>query len=341
MLFVSPTALQPTVLFCSLVLALQTLFGAAQAAGDKPPALWLTTMEPIWRDIRSWPPSDYAKLGEDSAAWSQVLARLAVFQFSEKYAVHGDLNEIKALIARLHANRVAIALQGIPLVATKQCGLGVESFGTKEETLIAARRLQSAGADIKYIVFDEPLYYGHFFRGGKTTIGCRLSLPELLDQIFEREQALRTAAPGVKIGDVEPFGLADVATDEWTSTYRAWLAAYRQRNGRDWDFVQADVVWNRANWSEQLLPSLKAIQDFGIEWGVMYTAAARSSSDADWSSQIASAYHRFEGDLGVRPPQTVIASWTDYPRANLPETNAETLTGAAMNYLRYRDGRLK
>jgi hypothetical protein len=320
-----------------LFVALRSLFGTAEAADAKQPMLWLTTMEPVWRDILSWPPSDYARLGQDGAAWSNVLRRLAVFQFTERYAVHGDLEEIKALIALLHANHVDIALQGIPLVATTRCGLGVESFGTKEETLVGAKRLQSAGANLKYIVFDEPLYYGHFFHGGRTTVGCQLPLSDLLAQIAEREQALRASIPGVAIGDVEPFGLADVATNDWTAAYQEWLTAYRERNGHNWDFVQADVVWNRSNWREQFLPAVKAIQDSGTPWGVMYTAAARASSNSDWASQVNRDYHWLEGEMGIHPPQIVIAAWTDYPRANLPETDSNTLTGVALDYLKYHD----
>lgn len=331
----------PVLILSCLLVGLRLSLGMAQAAEAKQPMLWLMTMEPIWRDILHWPPSDYVKLGQDGAAWSHVLHRLAVFQFTEKYAVHGDLDEIKALIAQLHANHVDIALQGIPLVATTRCGLGVESFGTKEETLVAAKRLQTAGADLKYIVFDEPLYFGHFFRGGRNTVGCQLSLSDVLGQIGEREQALRAAIPGIRIGDVEPFGLADVGTSDWTSAYQTWLTAYRQANGHSWDLVQADIVWNRPNWREQFLPALKAIKDSGAPWGVMYTAAAHATSNSDWASQVSRDYHSLEGEMGVRPPQAVIASWTDYPRADLPETDSNTLTGAAFNYLKYRDATAK
>ena len=66
----------------------------------------------------------------------------------------------------------------------------------------------------------------------------------------------------------------------------------------------------------------------------MYTASAPASSNLDWAGQISADYRLLEGELGVRPPQAVIASWTDYPRAILPETEAATLTGAALEYLR-------
>ena len=322
---------------CVLAFVVQSSFGPAHAATVVRPGLWLTTLEPIWRDIRAWPKSDYGELGKPTAPWSNVLRRLSVFQFSEKYAVHGDADELGALISLLRRNQVDIAVQGIPLIATKQCGLGVESFGTKDETLIAVKRLQSLGARVKYIVFDEPLYYGHFSRGARTTVGCRLPLSEVVEQVAEREGPLRAAAPGVQIGDVEPFGLKDVAADDWTAAYRNWLSLYRERTGHNWDFVQADIVWSRPNWREQFLPALKAIRSAGLIWGAMYTADARASSNADWASQISTAYRQLEGELKIHPPQAVIASWADYPRANLPETEAASLTGAALGYLRYRD----
>jgi hypothetical protein len=324
-----------------LAFALALSVAPAHAAAVERPGLWLTTLEPIWRDIRTWPTSDYRELGKNAAAWSHVLRRLSVFQFSEKYAVHGDAEELGALIALLKDNRVEVAVQGIPLIATRQCGLGVESFGTKDETLVAVKRLQSLGAAVRYIVLDEPLYYGHFFKGGRTTVACRLSLSAVLDQVIDRERSLRAAAPGVRIGDVEPFGLTDVSARDWVAAYQQWLTLYREKAGHAWDFAQADIVWTRANWREQFFPALKAIQSAGVIWAPMYTADARATSNADWASQISKAYHQFEGDLGVHPPQAVIASWTDYPRANLPETEAASLTGAALNYLRYRDGASK
>ena len=313
----------------------------SQAASLDRPGLWLTTLEPVWRDIRGWPASDYRDLGSHSAAWSDVLRRLSVFQFSEKYAVHGDAEELGALIALLAKNQIEIAVQGIPLIATRACGLGVESFGTKDETLIAVRRLQSLGANVKYIVFDEPLYYGHFFGGGRTTVGCRLPVRTVVDQVVERERMLRQAAPGVRIGDVEPFGLKDVATKEWVAAYQEWLGDYRDHAGHNWDFVQADIVWARANWREQFLPALKSIESAGLDWGAMYTADARATTNAAWAAQISAAYRAFESDLGIHPPQAVIASWTDYPRAILPETQPASLTGAALGYLHFRDAASK
>ena len=333
----TPSSRHPRAAIGLLAFALILCAAPAHTAAVDRPGLWLTTLEPIWREIRAWPKSDYRELGQDAAAWSSVLRRLSVFQFSEKYAVHGDAEELGALIALLGENHVEIAVQGIPLIATKHCGLGVESFGTKDETLIAVKRLQSLGATVKYIVFDEPLFYGHFFGGGRTTVGCRLPVSTVVDQVVDRETSLRAAAPGVRIGDVEPFGLTDVSAGDWIAGYQEWLALYREKAGHDWDFVQADIVWTRANWREQFFPVLKAIQSAKLIWGAMYTADARASSNADWASQISKAYHQFEGDLGVHPPQPIIASWTDYPRANLPETDAASLTGAALGYLRYRD----
>jgi len=326
---------------CLLAFAFALSALPAQAAAVERPGLWLTTLEPIWRDIRAWPKNDYPELGKSAAAWSAVLRRLSVFQFSEKYAVHGDAEELRALIMLLNDNHVEVAVQGIPLIATKQCGLGVESYGTRDETLVAVKRLQSLDATVKYIVFDEPLFYGHFFGGGRTTVGCRLSVTAVVDQIIDRETSLRAAAPGVRIGDVEPFGLTDVSAGDWIAAYQDWLTLYREKAGHDWDFVQADIVWTRANWREQFFPALKAIQSAKLIWAPMYTADARASFNADWASQISRAYRQFEGDLGVHPPQAVIASWTDFPRANLPETEAATLTGAALGYLRYRDAASK
>jgi hypothetical protein len=297
-------------------------------------------MEPVWRTIYGWPSSDYPDLARHPERWAEVLKALKVFQFTSKFALQGDAAQIRPLLQVLKAHRVKIALAGAPLVATTACGLGVESFGTPDETLLAAKRLASLGAAPDIVAFDEPLYYGHFFRAGATTKGCRLGVAQVVDEIAARERMLLQAFPGLEIGDVEPYGLDDVTPSDWTKAYGEFLARHREKTGHDWGFVQVDVTWARPDWRPQLLPDLRVWKARSIPWGVMYTAPAGVPDDAAWSRAVGEAATAFQQRLGLRPDQVVIASWTDHPRRLLPEQDPTTMTGAALTFLQ-RFGGLK
>jgi len=300
------------------------------------PDLWMGVMEPIWRGIKGWPPSDFSSISNSGTDWQSVLSSLRVFQFSEKYAARGDLQELTSTIKILQSHSVNIGILGVALTATTKCGLGVEGFGTEDETARAGARLRQAGANVSYITFDEPLYFGHFFKGGKHTTGCQLSIPGMLAQIAQREKLLRGVFPGVKIGDVEPFGLNDVTPEQWAATYAAWLGAYRGSARHDWDYIQADIVWTRPSWKPSFLGALKSISDRHIPLGVYYTGSAADVTDAMWAASVEHDFRQLEGDMHIIPQQAIIASWTDHPRRLFPETDSTTMTGVALQYYRWQ-----
>ena len=302
---------------------------AAPARAERP-QLWMNVMEPVWRDIKGWPPSDFARLAAEDQ-WPGVLAGLGVFQFTEKYAAHGDPAELGALLALLKRHHVRIAIQGIALLATTGCGLGIEGYGTADETLVSARRLAQLGGQVDAVVFDEPLYFGHFFTGRGPRHGCQLPVAEIARQLAQRAQALRAAFPGLQVGDVEPFGLTDVTPSAWQDAYTQFLDSSLPDHALD--FVQADIVWERAGWRQQFLASLAQVTRHKLLYGVLVTASPPASSNAAWASEVAANLRQFEA-LGTPPPQQVVfASWTDYPRALLPERDPATMTAALLAYL--------
>ena len=323
--------------FCfAAILALIGFILDFQVANAKsPPQIWLTIIEPVWRGLRGWPPSDFSALVHESE-WPRVVSSADVFLFTEKYAAHGDPTELGPLIELLAKHDVKIGLQGIPVIATRQCGLGIESYGTATETTISGRRLQSLGAKVSYIVMDEPLFYGHWFKENSHGPGCKLSVEDLAKQVAERVADWNQAFPGVSIGDVEPLGVGLDPSSGWTATLAQWLDAYHRRSGQNLAFIQFDMLWKHNLWREQLKEAASLAQKQLIPFGVYYTGSISDHSDSEWSAEVAFNYDQVENELNIRPQQVVFASWTDYPRRVLPETNTSTFTGAALSYIQRR-----
>jgi hypothetical protein len=317
-----------------MLLFLLPILFAGDALSKVNPKVWIFIMEPVWRDINKWPPSDFARLA-DETLWSTVLDNIDVFQFSEKYAAHADISELKALVSLFNRHGVQIAVQGVALVANQRCGLGVEGYGTEDETRFAAHRLEEAGAKVSYIVFDEPLLFGHFFRG-KIVKGCQLGIVDILKQVVDRENSLRAAFPGVLIGDSEPFGLNGISTEVWRQAYKEWLLGYKWSTGHEWDFIQADIVWSNPNWKDQLTAILPEFTARSIPFGVFYTGIPSDRNDSDWSSTILANIESFHKSFKLVTQQAIFASWTDIPRRALPETNPDTVTGTILRYLQRR-----
>ena len=55
----------------------------------------------------------------------------------------------------LRRRNIALAVQGTPLIASAECGLGIEGHGPAHDMLAVALRLRKLGANLDYVVFDE------------------------------------------------------------------------------------------------------------------------------------------------------------------------------------------
>ena len=296
------------------------------------PAVWIYVMEPIWRELYHWPPNDYSAL-QHQENWTAVLKGISAFEFTEKFAAHAEMSELLALTAVLKKNRIMIALQGVPLVAHKSCGLGMESYGTSDETLRTAQRLTSAGIKVNYIVFDEPLLYGHFANGHGSAVGCHLSIQGVADEVMRQVKVLRSSLSDVKIGEVEPVGLKNISSLDWSAALSSYFVTIRRVQEKAIDFFQFDVVWADHGWCPQLAFASSIVASAKLPFGIIFSGHPADHDDAEWTSTIKNDEIALKNCLPLPPSQVIFGSWTDIPRRLVPENNPNTVMGAVLRYL--------
>ena len=204
--------------------------------------IWLTPLDPVWRSIRNWPANDFMELFEDNAPWQQTASVISGFEISKRFVLEAPDHDLLRVITGLRRRNIALAVQGTPLIASAACGLGVEGHGPPHDMLVVAQRLHRAGADLRYVIFDEPLYYGHEFDGAPGVRPCHAPIGIMAEQAAAKIAELRRIFPGVEVGAVEPFGIPRVDQSVWAADLEEWLKAYALAAGAPLAFLRADVV---------------------------------------------------------------------------------------------------
>jgi len=301
--------------------------------------IWLTPLDPVWRSIRNWPANDFMELFEDNAPWQQTASVISGFEISKRFVLEAPDHDLLRVITGLRRRNIALAVQGTPLIASAACGLGVEGHGPPHDMLVVAQRLHRAGADLRYVIFDEPLYYGHEFDGAPGVRPCHAPIGIMAEQAAAKIAELRRIFPGVEVGAVEPFGIPRVDQSVWAADLEEWLKAYALAAGAPLAFLRADVVWQRPNWRAQFEGAVPLLRSLRIPLGVIYNSSPDVTSDQEWTESALRHARLIECDLHVRPDQVVFQSWTDHPRRVLPETQPGTLTHLVAEYIEANDCR--
>ena len=301
--------------------------------------IWLSPLDPVWRSIRNWPANDFMELFEDNAPWQQTASVISGFEISKRFVLEAPDHDLLRVITGLRRRNIALAVQGTPLIASAACGLGVEGHGPPHDMLVVAQRLHRAGADLRYVIFDEPLYYGHEFDGAPGVAPCHAPIGIMAEQAAAKIAELRRIFPGVEVGAVEPFGIPRVDQSVWAADLEEWLKAYALAAGAPLAFLRADVVWQRPNWRAQFEGAVPLLRSLRIPLGVIYNSSPDVTSDQEWTESALRHARLIECDLHVRPDQVVFQSWTDHPRRVLPETQPGTLTHLVAEYIEANDCR--
>jgi hypothetical protein len=305
-------------------------------AGQVNPTIWVSPLDSHWRRTWNFPANDWDELFEPAAPWASVASHVHVFELSKRFVSEADDTEMRRVVTFLKDNKIKLALQGTPLVATQACGLGVEGHGPAADMAQEAARIRSAGGDLAYVSMDEPLFYGRFlryfkWRGARKT--CDYPIKDLAAQTAGKIAQVRAIFPAVVVGDTEPFGIPPSYSAEWNAGLAEWIDAYKSATGQVLSFLQADLVWSTPTWKSDFLEGAAIARSKSIPMGIIYNA---SPKDRNWTALAASHYRLIEGELKVVPAQAVFKTWTDYPRRMLPESDRSTFSGLVHEYLNWR-----
>jgi len=294
--------------------------------------IWMSATEPVWRKIHGFPPNDYMNLFEPDAPWHDGARVVSVFLLSKKFIVDSDDDDVRRVLSNLQDRHIALAIQGTPLLATKICGLGIEGYGPPTDMVDTVLRVNSLGGSVKFIVMDEPLYYGHEFDGRGEARPCHLTVSEVAAQAATKIAAMHDKFPSVQVGDVEPIGIDAPSDDVWARDLVEWAEAYKQVVGVPLAFMQTDLLWPRPNWQSQFRSAVEILHDVHVPLGVIYNASRRETSDIAWVSAAREHIRVIESMLSGHPDQAIFMTWTDRPRQMLPEIEPGTLTYLVRSY---------
>jgi len=301
--------------------------------------VWFSALDPVWREIRKAPTNDYMKLFDPDAPWQIVAKSVSTVELFKKFVEQGSDSDLRQVISDLQRRKIALAVQGTPLLASQACGLGVESYGPPHDMAMVAARVKNLGGSIAAVALDEPLYYGHQFDHKPLQsfevirpTACHASIADLAQQTARKVAEFHQVFPDGKIGDVEPIGAYE-SDEEFAADFAEWLDAYRTAGGAAFAFVDLDIVWWRPSWRSQLEIAVRVLKKAGIPFGIIYNGTPADQTDAAWIEDAKAHIRLVESILGMKPNRAKFQSWTDRPRKILPETAPDSFTSLVKGYV--------
>jgi hypothetical protein len=306
----------------------------------------------IWFAPPAAPPSsrlhravDLMDLFKPDAPWQEAASHTKVFMLYASYLSRAPQEEIDTIVADLNRRYIPIALAvGVMNVGPKSTnppcgGLGqVEGYGIPKLAAANSEKIKKAGGVIHFIAMDEPLWFGHYFKGrpgGQP--GCRSSVDQILELIKGPLSVYAKEFPNIVVGDTEPTDIAE--QDHWKDDLSARANGFRHQTGRPLAFMHIDIPFNRPGeegfavefyrYAERLKQQnlLGAI-------GVIYDGTPTDTSDESWILDAKEHIHVIEDKHGLHPDQVLIQSWQAYPQHVLPESSPGSLTGLVNFYAR-------
>ena len=268
--------------------------------------------------------NDFLRLFQDDAGWPIVQKHVSYFEFNGN-PKDFEADELRHIFDYLRRKNIGLVYGLLAVSGDGTCGFGVEGYSSRGDPLRIVRQLHALGADIRYFAMDEPLWFGHNYRGPNA---CHASIDDIAADVARKVADLRTVFPAAQFGDIEPVG---VPNENWLTDLKQWLIAFRVHTGQDLAFVRADIQWASA-WQPQMRELERLLHKEGIPLQVIYNGDG--DTDAEWAVTAARRYATYEKGAIWPPSAAVFMSWAPHPSRLLPETDGDTLTGIALRYIK-------
>ena len=260
-----------------------------------------------------------------STDWKTVASHTSAMQFPPPVILNWKDDDLRRVFRNLAEHQIGLALEFRVLVRSDECPQVTKAYSNAGDEEKILERIQRLGGDVKYLVMDEPFFYGHRFAG----LGACLEPPaKLARQIAEKIRLARTYFPNAQIGTAD---LIDESRP-WIDELVEWTDVYQQVIGEPLAFFHAEVAWSHAA-IRNLAPLALALKARHIPFGIIYNADGAAHSDETWIDITRQHIAEIESTLGVHPYAAIFRSWTPYPSRALPETQPGTFTNLAFQYL--------
>lgn len=268
---------------------------------------------------------DFMDLFAPGAPWNQAAGHIKVFELSVATLTKAPAPDLQKVFAGLRERHIALALDMLPLKGSPTtCGFHVEGYSNPGQTLAIAKHVKALGAEPMYYDMDEPLWYGHYYKGANA---CKNDLTTIAQDVAEKVKQVRDMFPGVKIGESEP--LIAVVEQDGIAGLEKWLEAYRRAVGEPLGFIRLDMEW-QGPWRQRVPAIAQLLHREGVALQVIYNGSGQDKSDDEWVNHATQHAKDFEGL--VKPDSVAIQTWTPRPTHVLPDTDPRTLTGLVNQY---------
>ena len=278
---------------------------------------------------------DFMDLFTENAPWNKAAQHIQVLSLSGGWVVHfpwepeeATEEELRAIISEVNRRGLALGFEASPLVATEECGQGVEGFFGPEEGLRIVQTLKQLDANVSFVSLDEPFAFGHIYDGPQA---CHWTPEKIARQVDSYIKVIKSVYPEAVIGDIEPLWLG-VDVQELVN----WLDIYKAVTGSNFPSIDLDLDYARADWSTAAKQLEDAARARGIEFGIFYIGDAGDTTDEEWLNKAFERARQYELVAGGKPDRVKFQSWHDHPNYVLPETKPDTFTALINSYSRPR-----
>ncbi len=315
------------ILVFSTISLLASAYNAVAAAPPRP-EVWIKTgihsanLSPVWKAMRD----DTGDPWAPGAPWQSVLEKVKVVGVSPGAIQGASGPELQAAFSGMKRAHVMLALGTGLLTRSDRCQAHNEAMGAPGEFEQMLLKIQRNGGELRYIVMDEPYYFGH-----TDASGCHQSAADLAANVAQSVATARRIFQNVVLGDVEVLNASRSLTQEIVT----WADAYRAATGEKLAFMFTDIQWSELA-MRNLQPLSTELRNRGIPLGIVYDADGDVQTDEAWGRSTESHIAEIEGPLGIHPDIVSFDSWTAHPRRYLPENEPWTFTNVALRYFRKR-----
>lgn len=255
---------------------------------------------------------DYMQLFDDKPKWKKALSRVQVFQMTPLFPIRASDQDLIRLFSFLKQHHIALALN-MGLIANErgECGHG-EGYINPQEADLVIRRVKSLGGEPKYLVGDEPLYFGHT---AKNKDVCQYTISELATRVAVIVDKVTAAFPDIEICMAEPVPGDAV----WE--LEKWISAFHTATGRRISAFQIDMDWRKPEWPLLIERTRRMLAKAKVKFGIIYDSSGPMNSDYDAFTSTKANVELFEHTSPGRPDQVLFENWTHHPSHVLPETD--------------------
>ena len=297
-----------------------------ETCAAEPAELWFSPLDSLLRPFNNVQgPSDFFQLFRPEAPWAKSSASIKVFKIYPDLIVRATDSDLKKIFEDLDRRKIKLALEFGVLTDSERCGHAVESYNG-EHLARFALRIKRLGGTLAYLTMDEPLWYGHYYKGPNA---CQSDVETIARDVAQNIGPVRRIFPEIQVGDIEP--VPSTEPPDWLEEIGDWTNKFSKATGQKLDFFHVDIIW-KGDWIDKVNNLASLVKQKGITFGIIYNGNSEDNSDDMWLTHMREHYQAIE-KYGPIPDQVIFQSWTAFPTKLLPEDNELTMTNAVLAYI--------